>query len=154
MQGLGDKLALLTLQFAYDFEPGRLELLDGFLAGLPTGPRYAVEIRNRRWLNDRLARDAFGKRRGAGAAGPAHMPKLDWLTADFTVVRWLGRRSDIEKFDALQIDRRSDLEGWAAHVRGFLEAGIDVFGYFNNHYAGHSPASAEQFAAILGQGRR
>ena len=79
-----------------------------------------------------------------------YMPKLDWITADFTVIRWLGRRKDIEQFDRIQIDRTKELEVWAEHVRSFLEQGVDVFGFFNNHYAGHSPESVRQFAAMLG----
>ena len=29
--------------------------------------------------------------------------------------------------------------------------GVDVYGYFNYHFAGHSPASVRQFAELLGQ---
>jgi uncharacterized protein YecE (DUF72 family) len=79
-----------------------------------------------------------------------YMPKLNWITADFTVIRWLGRRSDIEVFDRIQIDRTEVLERWAQRVAGFLDDGVDVYGYFNNHFAGHSPASARQFAEMLG----
>ncbi|MBF8255626.1 MAG: protein of unknown function DUF72 [Anaerolineales bacterium] len=42
MQGLGEKLAVLTLQFAFDFEPAQWPRLEHFLEGLPSGPRYAV----------------------------------------------------------------------------------------------------------------
>jgi uncharacterized protein YecE (DUF72 family) len=38
-------------------------------------------------------------------------------------------------------------------VRAFLEAGVDVYGYFNNHYAGHSPASVRQFEEMLKSGQ-
>jgi uncharacterized protein YecE (DUF72 family) len=78
------------------------------------------------------------------------MPKLDWITADFTVVRWLGRRKDIARFDEIQIDRSQELEEWAAKVSRFLANGVTVYGFFNNHFAGHSPESVRQFAAILG----
>jgi uncharacterized protein YecE (DUF72 family) len=78
-----------------------------------------------------------------------YMPRVDWITAPFTVIRWLGRRSDISHFDRLQIDRRRDLAPWASRVRRFLEAGVDVYGYFNNHFAGHSPGSVRQFEEIL-----
>jgi uncharacterized protein YecE (DUF72 family) len=79
-----------------------------------------------------------------------YMPKLDWITADFTVIRWLGRRKDIEVFDRIQIDRTEVLEKWASRVRSFLDDGVDVYGFFNNHFAGHSPASVRMFADILG----
>ena len=78
------------------------------------------------------------------------MPKLDWITADFTVIRWLGRRKDIARFDEIQIDRSQELEEWAVKVRRFLADGVNVYGFFNNHFAGHSPESVRQFAAILG----
>ncbi len=149
MQLLEDKLGLLTLQFAYDFEPGRLALLDRFLGRLPPGPRYAVEVRNRKWLTRDL--DAMLSSRGAALVlqDLHYMPKVDWLTAPFTVIRWLGRRSDIERFDHLQIDRSRELTTWAGRVRDYLEAGVDVFGYFNNHYAGHSPGSVRQFETLI-----
>jgi len=150
MQALGDKLAVLTLQFAYDFTPEKRDELEAFLAALPKGPRYAVELRNRGWLNPELG-ERLSQHNVALVLQDLHyMPKLDWITADFTVIRWLGRRQDIQAFDRIQIDRTAVLEKWAARVSRFLDEGVDVYGYFNNHFAGHSPASARQFAEMLG----
>ena len=149
MQTLEEKLAVLTLQFAFDFTPDLRARLESFLRRLPAGPRYAVEVRNRAWLT----RDLTDMLAQNGAAlvlqDLYYMPKMDWTTAGFTVIRWLGRRSDIEHFDRLQIDRAPELTRWAERVRAFLDAGIDVYGYFNNHYAGHSPGSVRQFEEIL-----
>jgi uncharacterized protein YecE (DUF72 family) len=150
MQALGDKLAVLTLQFAYDFTPDNRDELEAFLAALPKGPRYAVELRNRGWLNPELG-ERLSQHNVALVLQDLHyMPKLDWITADFTVIRWLGRRQDIQAFDRIQIDRTAVLEKWAERVSRFLDDGVDVYGYFNNHFAGHSPASARQFAEMLG----
>jgi uncharacterized protein YecE (DUF72 family) len=149
MQALGDKLGVLTLQFAYDFSPDYFEHLDGFLDELPPGPRYAVEIRNRKWLTPELAAMLSRHRAALVLQDLYYMPRIDWLTADFTVIRWLGRRSDVEQFDRIQIDRSKDLSRWAERVRRYLDDGIDVYGYFNNHFAGHSPASVRQFADLL-----
>ncbi|MCX6071414.1 MAG: DUF72 domain-containing protein [Chloroflexi bacterium] len=80
-----------------------------------------------------------------------YMPKMTWITTGFTVIRWLGRRSDIEHFDCIQIDRTEELTSWAERVRRFLEDGVEVYGYCNNHFAGHSPASLRQFMQILDQ---
>jgi uncharacterized protein YecE (DUF72 family) len=150
MQALGDRLAVLTLQFAYDFKPDYFDRLDDFLAALPQGPRYAVEIRNRAWLNTDLGEMLSNHNVALVLQDLHYMPQLDWITADFTVIRWLGRRKDIEQFDRIQIDRTDRLERWAERVHRFLEQGFDVYGYFNNHFAGHSPASVRQFADILG----
>lgn len=150
MQLLGDKLAVLTLQFAYDFTPDQFDLLEQFLSELPEGPRYAVEVRNRKWLTAELG-EMLSQHNVAMVLQDLHyMPKLDWVTADFSVIRWLGRRKDIDQFDRIQIDRGEVLERWAERVKRFLDDGVDVYGYFNNHFAGHSPASARQFAEMLG----
>ncbi len=150
MQALGDKLGVLTLQFAYDFAPDLFDRLDSFLGALPAGPRYAVEIRNRKWLKPNLG-EMLSQHNVALVLQDLHyMPRLDWITADFSVVRWLGRRKDISEFGRIQIDRSEVLGRWAERVSRFLDDGVDVYGYFNNHFAGHSPASVRQFADILG----
>jgi uncharacterized protein YecE (DUF72 family) len=152
MQALGDKLAVLTLQFAYDFTADLADRLDRFLGELPPGPRYAVEIRNRRWLTPELRRMLSSHKVALVLQDLYYMPRMRWITADFTVIRWLGRRSDIEHFDRLQLDRTRELRAWADRVRRFLEEAVDVYGYFNNHYAGHSPASVRQFEEMLALG--
>jgi uncharacterized protein YecE (DUF72 family) len=112
--------------------------------------RYAVEIRNRDWLNSDLG-EMLSQHRVALVLQDLHyMPRLDWITTDFTVIRWLGRRKDVEVFDRIQIDRSERLKAWADVVGGFMDRGVDVFGFFNNHFAGHSPASVRQFAELLG----
>ncbi|MCJ7566459.1 MAG: DUF72 domain-containing protein [Anaerolineales bacterium] len=150
MQALGEKLAVLVLQFAHDFTPDLRDRLDSFLAALPEGARYAVEVRNREWLKPEFG-EMLSRHNVALVLQDLHyMPKLDWITADFTVIRWLGRRKDITRFDEIQIDRSREMDEWAQKVLGFLDTGIDVYGFFNNHFAGHSPESVRQFAAMLG----
>lgn len=150
MQALGEKLGVLTLQFAYDFKPELRPRLEAFLTALPEGVRYAVEVRNRGWLTDDFG-EMLSQHNVALVLQDLHyMPRLDWITADFTVIRWLGRRADVSEFDRIQIDRRQLLEDWGGRVQGFLESGVDILGYFNNHFAGHSPASVRQFAEIIG----
>jgi uncharacterized protein YecE (DUF72 family) len=151
MQALKQKLAVLTLQFAYDFTPEFFDRLDSFLGDLPAGPRYAVEVRNRKWLMPAFREMLAGHNAALVLQDLHYMPRLDWVTADFSEIRWLGRREDIQVFDRIQIDRTKVLETWADIVAGFLDAGVEVYGFFNNHFAGHSPASVRQFAAILGR---
>lgn len=150
MKLLDDKLGPLILQFAYDFKPELFDRLDRFLAQLPSGPRYAVELRNRDWLTDELRAMLSGHNVALVLQDLHYMPRLDWVTADFVLIRWLGRRADIEEFDRLQIDRSELLQEWVERAQGFIDAGLDLYGYFNNHFAGHSPASVRQFAELLG----
>jgi uncharacterized protein YecE (DUF72 family) len=151
MRTLEEKLAVLTLQFAFDFEAAFLDRLVSFLDRLPAGPRYAVEVRNRGWLTADFGRELRARGVALVLQDLYTMPRMDWLTAPFTVIRWLGRRSDIQRFDRLQIDRTRELAAWASRAKRFLEAGVDVYGYFNNHYAGHSPGSVRQFEAMMAE---
>ncbi len=47
---LGPRLGPVVLQFDYTFGPDRAEDLSRYLATLPSEVRFAVEIRNRGWL--------------------------------------------------------------------------------------------------------
>ena len=119
MQALGDKLGVLTLQFAYDFTPDLFGRLEAFLRDLPQGPRYAVEIRNRQWLTADLGEMLSGLGVALVLQDLYYMPKMSWITTDFTVIRWLGRRSDIERFD-----RHPDRPDEGAHDLGGARAPV------------------------------
>jgi uncharacterized protein YecE (DUF72 family) len=80
-----------------------------------------------------------------------YMPRHEEVTSDFVYIRWLGRRAALKRFDRVQLDRRDEEEWWQQRIEGFLRKGLPVYGYFNNHWAGHSPASARGFLARLGQ---
>jgi uncharacterized protein YecE (DUF72 family) len=149
MQALKEKLGVLILQFAYDFKPDQFAQLERFLNVLPGDVRYAVELRNRQWLKPDLGEMLSTHNVALVLQDLHYMPRLDWITTDFTLIRWLGRRKDISRFDEIQIDRTDKLKWWAERVQDFLRSGVDVFGYFNNHFAGHSPASVRQFIEIL-----
>ncbi len=141
------KLGPLLLQMPPSFAATELGRLRAFLEGLPTGLRYALEVRHRSWL----AEPVHGRllellvRQGVALCLVQHawMPRLDEVTGDFVYVRWLGRRADIpdDDYGRVRIDRERELDAWAEQIRGYLRAGKFVYGYFNNHYAGHSPAS-------------
>ncbi len=64
MQGLDDRLGPLLLQLPPDFTVEGIDVLDAFLAELPKGPSYAVEVRHRSWLDS----DLSGLLREHGAA--------------------------------------------------------------------------------------
>lgn len=150
MRRLGDKLAVLTLQFARDFTPNYFDRLEAFLGALPGGQRYAVEVRDRRWFETDLGEMLANHNVALVLQDFPGMPRLDWATADFSVIRFLGPRPNFPRFDRIQVDRSEDLAEWADRVRRFLDAGMDVYGYFNDHFAGFAPGSVRQFAAMLG----
>ncbi len=155
MQGLEQKLGPLLLQMPPNWGASGFDDLAAFLAQLPTGPRYVLEIRHKSWLTretlPRLLDLLRGHRVALCLVQHAWMPRLDIVTAPFVYIRWLGRREDIpdDDFSHVRINRDAQLDAWAAQIKGYLRAGLTVYGYFNNHYQGHSPASVRSLQLRL-----
>ena len=167
MENLAEKLGPILFQFGY-FNRRAFRAADEFLARLapflkklPKDRRFAVEIRNKKWLDARFA-DALRERNVALALiDQSWMPRpweipatFDPITSDFTYVRWLGDRKGIESvtetWDKTVVDRRLDLNHWANLLRQFVEKrkGLKVFAYANNHYAGHGPHTVKLFREL------
>lgn len=162
MDVLGEKLGVLVFQFpyfnkqAFKTSDPFLARLEAFLPTLPRGYRFALEIRNKAWVTPRFL-DLLRKREVAYVLidhpwmHPVRqlMEKHDVVTSKFSYVRWLGDRHKIEEttkeWGRLVVDRSREMKEWVPAVRRLLERGIDVFAYFNNHYAGHAPGSIALF---------
>jgi len=154
---LDDKLGPLLLQFPkfnryVMCENEFLRRLRFFLARVKGFPpvRFAVEIRNKSWLTERLLDLLRENRVALALIDQSFMPRpweqsLNLITTDFVYVRWLGDRKGIEKqtavWDKTVIDRTKDLNWWAALFKSFrnLTPDLKVYAYANNHYQGHGP---------------
>ncbi|HUB58885.1 MAG TPA: DUF72 domain-containing protein [Candidatus Micrarchaeia archaeon] len=162
MDALREKLGPLLFQFGYfnksAFKSGKefLARLAPFLKKLPKSYKFAVEIRNKYWLDTRFA-DLLRENGVALAVidqswvpRPWEMTaKFDWITADFTYIRWLGDRKGIEEqtktWEKTIVDRSAEMEHWVKLFREFVARNIKIFAYANNHYAGHGPATVNLF---------
>jgi uncharacterized protein YecE (DUF72 family) len=167
MELLGERLGPLVFQFPY-FNRTKfksrgefLKLLSAFMKALPRDHQFAVEIRNKSWLDARFAgvlRDhnvALVLQDHSWMPRPSELfEKFDPITADFTYIRWLGDRKGIEQrtktWDMVIVDRTQELAEWVEIVRKLHKRRIQVFAYANNHYAGHAPSTVEQFREMLG----
>jgi uncharacterized protein YecE (DUF72 family) len=166
MEGLGNKLGPLLLQFpyfnknAFPSSTQFLQRLAGFLEKLPCAFHWAVEIRNKSWLTPALFKILREHQTAYTLVDQAWMPAIqqvlrtdDPLTADFSYIRWLGDRKGIEEittsWDKVVLDRTADLQRWVEPVRHILAEGKVVYGFFNNHYSGHAPASLDQFQRLM-----
>jgi len=165
MAALGEKLGPLLFQFPFfdraKFKSGGefIAHLRGFLATLPTGYSFAVEIRNKSWMDARLAESLRERGVALALVDRAWMPrprelfeKFDPITADFTYIRWLGDRKAIEErtktWDRAIVDRREELQEWAEVCERVVKRRIQIFAFANNHYTGHAPATVEMFRDI------
>ena len=153
MAALGDRLGPLLLQLPPGFAVEGRDALDEFLAGLPDGPSYAVEVRHRSWLGSDLP-DLLRKHGAAFTlVDYPGMPRLEEATASFSYIRWLGNRREFPSGHTHQKkDRTEDLRWWSGVVDRFLEEGKTVFAYANNHYQNHSPSTLERFLEVRRNG--
>ncbi len=165
VSALQEKLGPILFQFGYfnrsvfKSQAEFLARLKPFLAKLPAGYKFAVEIRNKNWLDGRFA-DALRERGVAMALiDQSWMPRpwelknsLDFVTADFTYVRLLGDRKGIEEitraWDRVVVDRARDLKTWVDYLRPIKIRGVTIFVYVNNHYSGFAPPTVERFLEL------
>lgn len=167
MSLLGDKLGPVLFQFPYYAkrtgvtEDDFLARLLRFVKTLPEdGFRFAVEVRNKNWINPFLFEILHDHRVALALIDHPWMASVDTLfnhkeilTNQFMYIRWLGDRYGIEKitkvWNETVVEREKDLERWVPHIKGVLDKQIDVFGYVNNHYGGHAPDNVEQLKEML-----
>lgn len=166
MSLLGPRLGPLVIQFpyfsrdAFSSADQFLEKLDPFLAGLPTSMRFAVEIRNSRWLSPRLSELLRRHNVALTLTDQAWMPHGDEIesicpaiTTNFSYIRLIGDREEIEKittrWDKEVIDRSDRLRRWATLLHDFRVREVNCVVYVNNHFAGHAPTTIGRLQAML-----
>ncbi|HET6680510.1 MAG TPA: DUF72 domain-containing protein [Gemmatimonadaceae bacterium] len=154
---LGDKLGPVLLQLGPDFGPSELPALAAFLPLVPRDIRMAVEFRQRQWIHDGVIA-LLAEHHVALALTDARwiprrtMQKLaERVTSDFSYIRWMGPNREIVDYSRVQVDRSRELESWARVLSALAARVTTVYGYVNNHFAGHSPASARELQRLLHQ---
>jgi len=156
---LGDRLGPLLIQLSPAFradEDNRRVLAD-FLAKLPAGFRWALEFRDPRWIVPRTAellhtrKVALTLADGRWIRRRTMMDVASQPTSDFAYVRWMGSDRRIQDYSRIQTDRERELTMWAIAIDHLRARVRDVFGFFNNHFQGHSPGSVRRLQELVGQ---
>jgi uncharacterized protein YecE (DUF72 family) len=157
---LGPKLGPILLQMGPDFAPDELTSIENFLPTLPRDLRFAIELRHSGWtrpdvlpqLLELLAHHGVALALSDGRWIPRDtmLQLVERPTADFLYVRWMGPDRDITDYSRVQFDRSEEIRAWSDVLKRAANT-EDIFGFFNNHFAGHSPASAREMQRLLGQ---
>ena len=154
---LGPKLGPVLIQLGPDFGPTELPAVAQFLPKLPRDIRFAIEFRQRSWIHDGVLALLAEHNVALTLSDGRWIPRKQMMqlatrpTADFLYVRWMGADQSIVDYSRIQIDRSRELESWTSVLWPYAEQGREVFGYVNNHFAGHSPESARELQRLLGQ---
>jgi uncharacterized protein YecE (DUF72 family) len=163
MDILGDKLGPIIFQFPFfsrSIFPDRHAFTDRlipFLKKLPANHKFGIEIRNRDWLNTEFAnllqdhQIALVLQDRSWMPDPQELP-FDPITADWTYIRWLGDRKEIEAqamtWDKVVVDRTTELSSWVDFCYQIMKRGVLVYAYANNHFQGHGPATIAKFLEL------
>ena len=138
---LEDKLGPILVQLPPNWKPN-LPRLEEFLKVIPEGLRWAVEIRDERWLSNEFY-ELLQKYEAALVIHDmiAHHPRV--VTTNWTYFRFHGKDYSGRYF-AEQLDQiAKDIEDHVAHDR-------DVYVYFNNDLGGHAVRNAISLKQKLG----
>ncbi|HEY0142253.1 MAG TPA: DUF72 domain-containing protein [Thermoanaerobaculia bacterium] len=157
---LGPKLGPILLQMGPEFGPEELPALEQFLPTLPRDLRFALEVRDSRWMRAEVRSRllellahygiALALSDGKWIRRQTMLELVERATADFLYVRWMGPDRAITDYSHLQFDRSEEIQMWAEVLKSVAHT-KEIYGFFNNHFAGHSPANARQMQRLLGQ---
>lgn len=154
---LGPKLGPILIQLGPDFLPDQRPALEGFLGTLPRDLQFAVEFRQRGWIDDDVLALLADHNVALALTDARWIPRKTMLalaehpTADFAYVRWMGPDRKIVDYSRIQFDRSRELEAWSHALRVLNERVKFVWGFANNHFAGHSPETARELQKLVGQ---
>jgi uncharacterized protein YecE (DUF72 family) len=153
---LGDKLAVVLLQFPPSLGARELPRLRALLRTLPADVRFAAEFRSTSWwadgARDRTA-DALSQHGVCWAAAEYQAAPRDVRpTTDFLYVRWIGEHDRYQELNREQADVTPRLLWWKDELTRVAPSGgvRTVYGFFNNDYAGYSVATCNRFKGLLG----
>ena len=150
MRVLGENLGPVVFQFPPDFTFAESENLRSFIERLPRDIRFAVELRHRSWWRDETAAMLSARDVCWIAADYIYLPKEVRRTTDFLYIRFLGRHGQFATKTHEIVDKTADLERWREQVATHRETAPVVYAFFNDDYAGHSPATANRLKTLLG----
>lgn len=149
-QALGGRFGAVLLQFPPSFKVEERTSLEKFLPALPSGPRYALEFRHASWHIPETA-DLLNRYGVCWVATDYEdLPVEIYPTTDFLYIRWIGKHNVIPHPGHEVLDRTARLQSWIERIRSNLENIQAIYGFFDNDYAGHAPASCNRLKMLAG----
>jgi uncharacterized protein YecE (DUF72 family) len=154
MRQLQHKLAVILIQMPPDFSPSEHSALQQFLKLLPPDVNFAIEFRDPKWIGKLFVEELEEYRVSLALTDSKWINRelsfqvVDYLQSPFSYVRWMGPR-ELTDFSRIQIDRSKEFQQWREAFSRLSAKTEKIFGYFNNHYQGHSPASSNYFKSLL-----
>ena len=144
---LGAVVAQFHPRWGRDKHAGDLE---AFVAALPKGPRWAVELRNASWWHDdtyRVLQDAGVTLVWSALGAGFRTPPV--LTTRALYLRLFGDRELEPPYATKRRDAREELAHWVDQVRGVADRVDRVDVLLSKYLEGYAPASAATFTELV-----
>lgn len=147
---LGPKLGPIAIQLPPSIKlTTHLAVMTKFISQLSTDFRHAVEFRHKSWFTPEVYELLKENNIGMVWSFNQYLETPPEATSDFMYLRMVGDR-EITEFTGIQKDRSDEMKKWAATVEEKASKFEDGYVFFNNHFAGFSPESANEFRRLLG----
>ena len=159
MRAFGPKLGCVLVQFEASYARAEESVFRDALDAFPRDVATAFEFRDPAWYAPDIQSMLEERGHALAVTDAPFVPRdvmadvLRRTTVPFAYVRLIGAHDALDVFDEVRIDRTSEIAWWAAAIGEAMPGLQRVFGYVNNHYQGHSPATVRALYAALGVAR-
>ncbi|MBD5633599.1 MAG: DUF72 domain-containing protein [Candidatus Eremiobacteraeota bacterium] len=156
MRAFGPKLGCVLVQFEASYTRAEEPDFRSALQAFPRDVRTAFEFRDPAWYAPDVQALLDGRAPARAIVDAPFVPRetmretLRRTTVNFAYLRFIGDHDAFARFDRVGLSREREIAWWAAAIRDAMPRLERVFGYVNNHYQGHSPATVRALHEALG----
>jgi uncharacterized protein YecE (DUF72 family) len=126
-----------------------VEIMKKFISQLRPEFKHAIEFRHKSWFTPAVYALLKANNIAMVWSFNQYLETPPEATADFMYLRMVGDR-EITEFSGIQKDRSAEMKKWASVINEKAAKFEQGYVFFNNHFAGFSPESANEFRRLLG----
>ena len=150
MRLLGNRLGLLLIQLPPSFTRENQSQLTAFLKILPQDLHFAIEFRHTSW-HSAETEDLLNSHGVTWAATQyPGLPASITPTTDRLYIRWIGQHGSYDRHSHERQDKSPELKSWLVQILKLEDTIQEVYGFFNNDYAGFAAGTALRFKKLAG----
>lgn len=147
---LGEKLGPIAIQLPPSIKLStHLGIMKKFISQLSPDFKHAIEFRHKSWFTPEVYKILREHNIAMVWSFNQYLETPPEATSDFMYLRMVGDR-ELTEFTGIQKDRSAEMKKWASVVEEKAGKFEDGYIFFNNHFAGFSPESANEFRRLLG----
>lgn len=147
---LREKLGPFLVQLPPSFKLPKYEkALSGFIATIDPDYKFAIEFRHKSCFSPKVEKLLESKNVCQVWSVNQYLTTPSPVTSNFVLLRLVGDR-ELTKFEKIQRNQSETMKTWSQTLREVGDTVRERFIFFNNHFAGFGPASANEFRRLMG----